>query len=292
MFGLLNINKPEGVTSRKVVDHVQKLTRPAKAGHAGTLDPLATGVLVVCVGPATRLVPLVQEQRKVYRGKFRLGFQSDTDDITGHVSEVPSAREIPRAEIESALPRFRGEIEQVPPQFSAVHVEGKRAYELARAGQTVNIAAKKVHVHRIELLSYGWPELEMEIECGSGTYIRSIGRDLGELLGCGAVMTELVRLRIGPFDLSDATALDDLNSETLPKALLPPRLAAIDLPTFQATEAECQRLKQGQRIGVNEAVFSGNQEPIAILTPSDDLAALAEYDADTKELLPRQVFLR
>lgn len=291
MFGLINISKPQGLSSRKVVDHVQKLVRPAKAGHAGTLDPLATGVLVVCIGPATRLIPLVQEQRKVYRGQFRLGFKSDTDDITGQVSEVPSAREIPLAEMESALPSFVGEIEQVPPQFSAVHVGGKRAYELARAGQTVEIAAKTVHVHRIDLLSYSWPELELVIECGSGTYVRSIGRDLGDALGCGAVMTELVRTRIGPFELSNAITLDALDAMTLPKHLLPASLAAIDLPTYQATAAECERIKQGKRISAT-GFAGGNKNQIAIVTPTEDLAALAEYDDETKELVPRQVFLR
>lgn len=292
MFGLLNINKPKGLSSRKVVDHVERLVKPAKAGHAGTLDPLATGVLVVCVGRATRLIPLVQEQRKVYRGRFRLGFRSDTDDITGDVSEIPAAREVLRSEIESVLPQFLGEIEQVPPQFSAVHVEGKRAYALARAGQTVNIAAKTVHIHRIELLSYAWPELVLEIECGSGTYVRSIGRDLGQRLDSGAVMTDLVRARIGPFELANAINMDELDAKTLPKALLPASLAVLDLPTYAATEEECQRIKQGKRIAVKETLFSKDQKPIAIFTPTQDLAALAEYDADTIELLPRQVFLR
>ena len=128
---------------------------------------------------------------------------------------VPNAVEVSRAEIEACLPEFMGEIEQVPPQFSAVHVEGKRAYKLARQGQAVDIAPKTVEVYRIELLSYEWPELALEIECGSGTYIRSIGRDLGQKLGCGAVMTELVRTRIGPFDLADAVSLDDLDQKTV-----------------------------------------------------------------------------
>jgi tRNA pseudouridine55 synthase len=292
MFGLLNINKPRGISSRKVVDHVERLVKPAKAGHAGTLDPLATGVLVVCVGPATRLISLVQAQRKVYRGRFRLGLQSDTDDITGQVAEVPGALEVSRTDIETAMLGFLGEIEQVPPQFSAVHVQGKRAYELARAGQSVTIAPKIVHVHRMELLSYAWPDLELEMTCGSGTYIRSIGRDLGRLLGCGAVMTQLVRTRIGPFDVSDAIALEDLDAERLRSALLSPRLAAADLPAYHATEAECQRLKLGQRISVKEPPFPETQGRIAIITVSEELAALAEFDASTQEIVPRQVFLR
>jgi tRNA pseudouridine55 synthase len=292
MFGLLNINKPQGLTSRKVVDHVQRLVRPAKAGHAGTLDPLATGVLVVCVGSATRLISLIQEQRKTYRGRFRFGMRSDTDDITGQVAIVPNAREIPRAEITAVLPRFLGAIAQVPPQFSAVHVAGQRAYELARAGQTVKIEAKTVEVHRIELLSYGWPDLELEIECGSGTYVRAIGRDLGELLGTGAVMTELVRTDIGPFELSNAVSLEELNAATLSNLLLPASLAVQDLPKYQADDAACERLKQGQRISVDETRFSTDANRIAILTSTHELAALAEFDPTTQELVPRQVFLR
>jgi tRNA pseudouridine55 synthase len=292
MFGLLNINKPQGLSSRKVVDHVQRLVRPAKAGHAGTLDPLATGVLVVCVGPATRLISCVQEQRKVYRGQFRFGCTSDTDDITGQVAQRTDVTEISREEIESALPRFLGEIQQVPPQFSAVHVDGKRAYELARAGQTVEIAPKTVHVHRIEILSYAWPELELEIECGSGTYIRSIGRDLGESLGSGAIMTELVRVRIGPFGLSEALKLEDLDAERLRNSLLNPRLAVADLPMYRADAADCHRLKQGQRIAVRDSEFQTAGERVAILTESESLAAIAEWNENAQELIPRQVFLR
>ncbi len=292
MFGLLNINKPEGLTSRKVVDHVQRLVRPAKAGHAGTLDPLATGVLVVCIGPATRLISLVQERPKTYRATFRLGCQSDTDDITGIVETVPNAAQVSRGEIEAALPEFTGQIEQVPPQFSAVHVQGKRAYELARQGQAVDIAPKTVEVYRIDLLAYDWPELELEIECGSGTYIRSIGRDLGQKLGCGAVMTALVRTRIGPFNLAEAVSLDDLDKDSLPASLISPRKAVEHLPRYQADENECRRLKQGQRIPVQQPFNVSPAEQVAIVTESDELAALAEFDPETNELRPRQVFLK
>jgi tRNA pseudouridine55 synthase len=244
------------------------------------------------VGPATRLISLVQEQRKTYCGEFRLGLRSDTDDITGQVTIAPNAKEVSHAEIASALPRFLGAISQVPPQFSAVHVAGRRAYELARAGQTVKIEAKTVEVHRIELLSYAWPDLELEIECGSGTYVRAIGRDLGELLETGAVMTELVRTRIGPFELSNAVSLEDLNAATLSNLLLPASLAVQDLPKYQADDATCERLKQGKRIAVDETRFSTDANRIAILTSTHELAALAEFDKATKELMPRLVFLR
>lgn len=292
MFGLLNLDKPKDLTSRKVVDHVQRLVKPAKAGHAGTLDPLATGVLVVCVGPATRLISFVQQQRKVYRGKFLFGRTSDTDDITGNVREVGHARRVPRQEFEEALPRFQGEIEQVPPQFSAVHVRGKRAYEWARAGETVPIEPKRVTIHRLELLSYDWPEMELEIECGSGTYIRSIGRDLGELLGCGGVMTELVRTRIGPFDLRDAISLEDLDADRLREALISPAKAVEHLPRLQATPEECRRLKQGQPIRLDEVPSQTPGERIAVITNENELAALGEFNPQTRQLVPRQVFLR
>ncbi len=292
MFGLLNINKPEGLTSRKVVDHVQRLVRPAKAGHAGTLDPLATGVLVVSIGPATRLISLVQDRPKTYRGTFRLGCHSDTDDITGNVEAVPRAAKLSQAEIESCLREFVGQIEQVPPQFSAVHIKGKRAYELARQGQAVDIAPKTVEVYRSELSSYRWPELSLEIECGSGTYIRSIGRDLGRKLGCGAVMTALVRTRIGPFDLTEAVSLDDLDHESLPSLVISPRKAVEHLPSYRADVKECRRLKQGQRIEMKQPLDISPAEKIAILTSSDELAALAEFDPDANESAPRQVFLR
>ncbi len=291
MFGIFNLSKPPGITSRKVVDHVQRLVKPAKAGHAGTLDPLATGVLVVCVGPATRLISYVQDQRKVYRGKFQLGCQSDTDDITGEVEETPDAREVSRSDFLEALPQFLGEIEQVPPQFSAVHVEGKRAYKLARAGQKVEIAPKRVTVYRLDLLAYDWPFCELEIECGSGTYIRSIGRDLGTHFGCGALMTELIRTRIGPFALADAIPLEEIDQPRLEQALIAPRKAVEHLPSYEATEQECQRLKQGQRLPRTDFNWSPD-EMVAVVTETGDLAALADFQADSKELRPRQVFLK
>lgn len=291
MFGLLNLNKPKDITSRKVVDRAQRLVKPAKAGHAGTLDPLATGVLIVCLGPATRLIPFVQNQRKIYRANFQMGCQSDTDDITGNVI-FNSAAEVSQNELEAALPQFLGEIEQVPPQFSAVHVQGKRAYELARAGQTVQIAPKIVHVYRIDLLSFAWPNLELEIECGSGTYIRSIGRDLGEILGCGAVMTDLVRTRIGPFCITKALPLKELDQDRLQSSLISPVKAVQHLPTYRATSAECLRIKRGQRIPSQNLLDVSKNERIAVLTESQELAALAEWDAATRELRPRQVFLK
>ena len=209
--GFLNIFKPRGLSSRAVVDQVQRLLRERgltrgtlpKLGHAGTLDPLATGVLVVCAGSATRLIDLVHSRPKAYRGSFLFGQRSDTDDVTGQMiaGDVERAATITRAELEAALVAFQGRIEQVPPDYSAVRVAGQRAYKLAREGTAVELRAKTIEVHRIDIVRFEPPELTLDIECGSGTYIRSIGRDLGELFGCGAVMSALCRTRVGPFEL-------------------------------------------------------------------------------------------
>ncbi len=213
--GWLVIDKPAGITSSRVVVQLRRATG-IKAGHAGTLDPLATGVLIVCLGPATRLIDVIHRQTKGYRARFLLGKQSDTDDIEGTVTDVVDARPVTRGDVEHALPRFVGKIAQVPPQFSAVHVQGRRAYQLARAGQEVEIEPREVEVFRLELLSFAYPELEVEIECGSGTYVRSIGRDLGALLGTGAGMSQLVRTRVGqesPCPLQASLSSSDSSGE-------------------------------------------------------------------------------
>lgn len=287
-FGLLNINKPAGTTSRKVVDHVVRLVRPAKAGHAGTLDPLATGVLVVCVGRATRLIEMVQSQTKVYRARFLLGRRSDTDDVEGTVVDVVPRPAVTREQIEAFLPRFIGRIQQVPPQYSAVHVGGRRAYDLARRGESVELQPRTVVVHRLALTGLSSDELELEIECGSGTYVRSIGRDLGDLLGCGAVMSGLVRTRVGPFRIEEAACLEELSRETISEKLLPAAKTVEHLPAQRCTEEELTAIRQGRAIPATAAATAG--DTLALFAPEGSLAALAECGADGR-LHPRQVFL-
>lgn len=313
--GIFNINKPAGITSRKVVDRISKLVRPAKAGHAGTLDPLATGVLVVCVGPATRLVPFIQDRPKTYRARFLLGRTSNTDDVDGEVTpSAVSGEDVTRERIESLLPRFVGTIQQVPPQYSAVHVKGQRAYKRARRGEAVDLPARTVEVYRLELLSFDFPEVELEIECGSGTYVRSIGRDLGERLGCGAVMSGLVRSRIGPFSLETAVELDVLGEGRMGAArlLLPAAMAVGHLPQYRLSVAELEAIAHGRGIvsrcpspptplrvgeGRNERTNGGTSHPteetlVALLTPEGELAAVSQYRPADGMLLPRQVLFR
>jgi tRNA pseudouridine55 synthase len=294
-FGLLNVSKPAGLTSRRVVDHVAKIVRPQKAGHAGTLDPLATGVLVVCVGKATRLIEFVQEQPKTYEARFLLGCQSDTDDVTGTVTDVAVASEITRTQLEQALPAFCGQITQVPPSFSAVHVGGQRAYDLARRGEAVTIDARKVDVYRLELTRFAYPEVDLLIECGSGTYVRSIGRDLGQVLGCGAVMSALVRTRIGPFRLAEAVTLDQLNRETVDQFLMPATSTLGCLPSYSASADDLVQIRAGRAFGFGcdaSSLFDVSKSgPIAVVGADGDLVCLAELDPVGNRLLPRRVFL-
>lgn len=261
---------------------------PDKAGHAGTLDPLATGVLVVCVGRATRLIPFVQEQRKTYRARFLLGRVSDTDDVAGRVRPVADLPPVPRSRIEMLLPEFVGRIEQVPPRFSAVHVEGRRAYEWARAGRPVALPPRKVDVYRIDLTGYEFPEFELEIECGSGTYIRAIGRDLGERLGCGAVMSELVRTRIGLFSLETAVELAQLDAEGIAAALLPAAMAVADWPRVEVAASDAAALSHGRPIRRKRGMPAA--ERYAVVDADGQLICLAEAPANTDLLRPTQVF--
>ncbi len=305
MNGILNINKPIGKTSRAVVDTVNRLLRERglqrgtlpKVGHAGTLDPLATGVLVVCVGDATRLIELVQSRPKEYLGTFLLGCRSNTDDVTGQVTEGDRARAatITREELDEALAPFRGRIEQVPPAFSAVRVAGQRAYKLARRGDEVALQPKTVEVHRLDVARFEPPELTLDIECGSGTYIRSIGRDLGERLGCGAVMSALSRTRIGPFELSQAIPFDQLRADSLAERLLPCSVAAAHLPAYVCDAEDASKLKHGLGLIPRESSWLRMSDPhpesFALIDADGTLLAIGGWDRRVPELRPRVNFI-
>ena len=271
MFGLLNINKRQGLTSRDVVNRVQRLVRPAKVGHAGTLDPLASGVLVVGVGPATRLVKHVQRMRKVYDAEFLLGRTSDTEDVEGQVVPLENSPRPTRDQIAAVLPRFVGQIEQVPPVFSALKVKGRRAYDLARRGKAVKLAPRPVTIYEIRLLDFQYPKLRLEITCGSGTYIRSLGRDLAVALGSGAVMSRLDRTAIGDFTTDSACRMDELTADGLPKQLLPARLAVADLPSVTLDDQQIGRIRHGLTI---ENRWNVQGDEISALDRAGELLAI------------------
>lgn len=184
MIGLLNFNKPTGVTSRDAVDRVQRrVPRKTKVGHAGTLDPLAEGVLLICVGRATRLIPYIHLLSKSYHATFQLGCESVTEDTEGELIARPADPQPTLEQIQSVLPSFLGEIMQRPPKFSALKVDGTRAYKLARGGNEVELAPRPIQVNALSVIRYEYPDLVLDIDCGTGTYVRSLGRDIAESLG-------------------------------------------------------------------------------------------------------------
>jgi tRNA pseudouridine55 synthase len=248
LFGLLNVNKPAGVTSRDVVDRVERLVRPARTGHAGTLDPLATGVLVICVGQATRLIRFVQRMRKQYRATFLLGCLSESDDVEREVVKIPNAIVPSREILDQVLPQFVGDIQQRPPAHSAIKIAGRRAYKLARKGIDFELEPRTVSIYQIDVIRYEYPELELAIECGSGTYIRALGRDLGAALGTAAVMSALERTAIGRFQVEQAIALDRLSLETLQQNLQPAIAAVSDLASIELNDAQIAEIRHGRPI--------------------------------------------
>jgi tRNA pseudouridine55 synthase len=302
--GLLVMNKPAGCTSRDVVDQVQRLVRPLKVGHAGTLDPLATGVLVLCLGSATRLMGYVQKMRKRYHATFRLGVTSETDDVESPL-EVVEPRRIPaREQVEEALENFRGDILQRPPRYSALKVRGRRAYQRARADETFQLEPRPVTIHELSLVAYHFPELILDVQCSSGTYIRSLGRDLGQQLGTGAVMSALCRRAIGSFRVEDALELDQLITDTLVDRLLPALRAVEELSAGRVSVAQAAQLRHGQAIVVGWDDFVANWQPAPSLTGEAGdptavplvaldqrgaLVAIVQWDGESR-LVPRKCF--
>jgi tRNA pseudouridine55 synthase len=247
MFGILNINKRTGWTSRDVVNRVHRFVRPAKAGHAGTLDPLATGVLIVAIGQATRLVEYAHRLPKFYRATFQLGCHSPSEDVDTEVQQLEQAPVPSLLQIESALPSFTGVIQQRPPTYSAIHVEGQRSYKLARRGESVELPARPVTIHSLQLVRYEYPALVLDIHCGSGTYVRALGRDLAESLETAAVMSALERKSIGSLDVSTAVDVDDIE-ERVKQLLLPTRPMIDAISSISLSDEELVELHHGRRI--------------------------------------------
>ena len=293
--GWVLIDKPLGPTSSDVVNKVRRAFNAKKAGHAGTLDPLASGVLPVALGEATKTVPFIIDASKSYRFTIRFGIATTTDDAEGEVSATSDHRPGPEA-IEAALAGFRGEIDQVPPAFSAIKVAGARAYDLARAGASVELASRRVTIHEARLL--GCPDqdhAELEISCSKGTYVRSMGRDLALALGTVGHIVALRRTRHGPFGEAQAIPLDKLlalghiaaDSSTLREHLLPIETALGDIPALALNGDDAARLKRGQGVllrGRDAPILSG---PV-LATYRGDPVALTEYRKG--ELWPVRVF--
>lgn len=256
VHGWLVVDKPVGIGSTDVVSKARWALRARKAGHAGTLDPLASGALAVAFGEATKTVPYVMDGAKRYTFTVGWGRATTTDDLEGETLHESDARPTV-AEIEAALPAFRGDIEQVPPVFSAIKVDGARAYDLARAGERPELAPRRLHVPALDLVSAEEDAATFALTCGKGGYVRSIARDLGAALGCHGHVTMLRRLSTGPFDVADAVAWDVFDAVRAGEAsvtLLPVAAALAPLPRFDLTADEARRLRNGNPVEARGAV--------------------------------------
>jgi tRNA pseudouridine55 synthase len=295
VHGWVVLDKPQGMTSTQAVGAVRRLFDAQKAGHAGTLDPLATGILPIALGEATKTVPFAVDGQKTYRFTVRWGVETDTDDAEGTVTRE-SAERPTRAAIEALLPQFVGEIMQVPPAFSALKIDGERAYDLARSGEAVELAPRPVLIDRLDLVDM--PSADVAVfaaECGKGTYVRALARDLGRLLGCYGHVIALRRTQVGPFGEDAAVPLEELRQAAegdadggqLSDFLQPIEMALRELLEINVSQSDAARLARGQAV-----LLRGRDAPIlggdAFAVSKGTLIALCEIGAG--ELRPTRVF--
>ncbi|MBS7705965.1 tRNA pseudouridine(55) synthase TruB [Chelatococcus asaccharovorans] len=296
VHGWVVLDKPVGMTSTHAVAVVKRLLQAKKAGHAGTLDPLASGLLPIALGEATKTVPFVMDGRKAYQFTVGWGSQTDTDDTEGSVTATSDARP-DEAAIAAVLPRFSGDIMQVPPRFSAIKIAGERAYDLARGGEIVELEARPVRIDRLTLVSHTPDHSVFEAECGKGTYVRAIARDLGLAIGCFGHVSALRRTRVGPFTTGRAVTLEDLqrNEQSAAQpaaskgvaAVLPVEAALEELPSVAVSRPDAARLARGQGVllrGRDAPLIDG---PLSV-TCQGRLVAVADMAGG--EIVPRRVF--
>ncbi|HYF95509.1 MAG TPA: tRNA pseudouridine(55) synthase TruB [Symbiobacteriaceae bacterium] len=275
MDGILNLLKPPGMTSHDVVSVVRRVLAIKKVGHTGTLDPGVAGVLPICVGRATRLAEYIAGEDKAYRAEITFGVTTDTQDSFGAVTGETDASHIGRGDVAYAITKFQGPIMQVPPMVSAVKVDGKRLYELAREGVEVEREARPVTIHRLQLLDFRpglHPVAFVDVVCSKGTYIRTLAHDLGQALGVGAHMSYLVRTRSGPFTLQQAATLEELAAGRAP--VLTPAAALGAMPRATVSPAAAERLKHG--IAPDMQLTEKPGVTVALLDQAGELLALAE----------------
>ena len=296
VHGWVVLDKPIGMTSTHAVAVVKRLFSAKRAGHAGTLDPLASGGLPIAIGEATKTVPFVMDGRKRYRFTVTWGEERDTDDTEGRTIKASDLRPGPEA-IRALLPQFTGLIEQIPPQYSAIKVQGERAYDLARDGETVELKPRPVEIHQLTLVKQiDNRDSIFEAECGKGTYVRALARDIGRILGCFGHISALRRTLVGPFDENDMIPLEQLEAlcdraasgeGSLADALLPVETALDDIPALAVTRADAARLHRGQAV-----LLRGRDAPncsgTVYVTVAGRLLALAEIG--NGELIPKRVF--
>ncbi len=297
MLGFVNLNKPPGLTSHDCVAKMRRLLKLKRIGHGGTLDPAAMGVLPIAVGNATRLLPFLPSQ-KAYRAKIRLGTKTTTDDLEGEVISTQPAPELTLDNITPLLPKFQGIIDQIPPAYSAIQRDGKRLYELARKGEKVEVPLRTVEVNKIEVLQFisgEFPELEVNIECGPGTYIRAIARDLGETLGVGGTLATLTRTKSCGFNLSTSLTFEQIEKQLQQQTFspIPVAIALSNLTSVNLSPTEAKRWCQGQRLrkDIFNAEMQKSQEVVRVQEEDGTFLGIGELIKldDRLLLIPKTV---
>ncbi|HRQ23178.1 MAG TPA: tRNA pseudouridine(55) synthase TruB [Anaerolineales bacterium] len=293
--GALVVDKPVGMTSHDVVQAIRNGTGLRRAGHTGTLDPRASGVLVVLVGPAVRLSEYVSASDKRYQAIIRLGGTTDTYDAEGQFTPIKDPANVTEAEFEEALKTFVGEIEQTPPPYSAVKVQGRKAYEMARKGEEVALEPRTITVHHLEVLEWTPPEVVIDVHCSSGTYVRSLANDMGKKLGCGAYLVGLRRTKSGKFTLRDAVPLRKLQEAFTAgnwyQYLIPAAEALGDWPAVELNPDEVEAVRHGHRVKAKEA--DTVHEKVRGVSTQGELVALmvpASGEDGSPEWQPKKVF--
>jgi tRNA pseudouridine55 synthase len=289
--GVLLVDKPVGPTSHDVVDLARRSLGSRRVGHFGTLDPFASGLLVLGVGPATRLAPFCVDHSKIYRAAVRLGQRSDTDDSEGMIEPVSVSDPPDRAVVERACAAWVGAVRQVPPSYSAEHVGGRRAYALARAGETVTLEAAPVRIDSIQIERYEWPDLVILVHCGPGTYVRALARDLGEELGTGGHCAALRRLASGPFRVEDALSWSELSVATTARGALMSSWRAVAELSAVTVDADAQRaFAQGKEVPVPPGA-QGSPGWIRVHGPNGfvGMAEVVAEEASPFRIRPRRV---
>ncbi|MCT7983028.1 tRNA pseudouridine(55) synthase TruB [Laspinema sp. A4] len=294
MEGFLNLNKPPGMTSHDCVSRIRRLLRTKRVGHGGTLDPAATGVLPIAVGKATRLLQYLR-QDKAYQATVRLGVTTTTDDLEGETITSVAVPQLTREQVEAQLPQFLGKITQIPPAYSAIQVQGKRLYDLARAGETIEVPSRMVEVHNIQVLAWregDFPEIDLAIACGPGTYIRAIARDLGALLQTGGTLAHLTRTESCGLPLKDSLTFEDIETQTSQGTfqLIPPDTVLAHLSQIALNSTDGRRWCQGQRIPLAE--LGEIVSPLRIYAEDGTFLGISEIESPDGDwvLVPKMVF--
>lgn len=288
--GILLLDKPQGITSNAALARAKRILGIKKAGHTGTLDPMASGLLVLCFGQATKVAGFLLDADKAYEAELCLGVTTDSEDAEGEVLERRAVPALDDERIEAVLATFRGPIEQVPPMHSALKHKGRRLYELARKGETVERPPRPVVIHELELIDRGDETLRLIARCSKGTYIRSLARDIGEALGCGAHLAGLRRIASTPFEIEDAVelaAFESLTREQARALLIPPDRALEHLPAVELDDQQAERISHGQRLAGLPAMHSGQ---VRIYGPEHGFLGVGEMDGDGR-LKPARLFV-